>query len=142
MTLSEYSRYIEVVNPTLSNRSFGIQMSFVLGLISSIALIYSWSIYVIGILSSIFLSCLLATIFFETTLKYPKKIWMGLGFLLGRIFSPIILAVIFFILITPVGLLRRALGKDVLMLKNRKSDTFWKIREKKNFEPSEFFHQY
>lgn len=142
MTRFKYSRYIEDVNPSLSNRNFGIQMSFVLGLISSIALIYSWSIYVIGILLSIFLTCLLTTIFFETTLKYPKKMWMGLGLLFGRIFSPIILAFIFFILITPVGLLRRALGKDVLMLKNRKSETFWKIRQKQNFDPSEFFHQY
>ena len=142
MTKPRSPRYNQGVTPTLSNRSFGTQMSCVLGIITLVGLTYSWPIEVLGVLCFASLSCLFTTIFFDQFLKYPKKIWMGLGVLLGRVFSPIILAGIFFILFTPIGVFRRLLGKDVLMLKKNESQTFWKIRQEKQFSRSAFFNQY
>ncbi|MEN6318456.1 MAG: SxtJ family membrane protein [Syntrophaceae bacterium] len=48
------------------------------------------------------------------------KIWLGLSHLLGTVMSKIILTVIFFVLVLPVGVLRRVLGKDTLQLQEWK----------------------
>ena len=54
---------------------------------------------------------------------YPFAIiWLGLSQLLGTIVSKIILTIIYFILVIPVGVLRRLLGKDSLQLSEFKKD--------------------
>ena len=58
-----------------------------------------------------------------------NKAWMFIGFLLGKIISPLVLGFLFFILITPVALFTRAIGRDELRLKNTNSITFWKSKE-------------
>lgn len=45
-----------------------------------------------------------------------SKLWFGLSGLMGAVMSKVILSVIYFAVLTPVGLLRRALGKDTLRL--------------------------
>jgi hypothetical protein len=50
---------------------------------------------------------------------------MRLGFLLGKIISPIILGVIFFGLITPYGIVMRMFGRDELNLKKIKNKSYW-----------------
>lgn len=49
-----------------------------------------------------------------------SKLWFGLSGLLGAVMSKVILSVIYFVVLTPVGLLRRALGKDTLRLRDFK----------------------
>ncbi len=44
-------------------------------------------------------------------------LWMALTYILGRIVSPIILAIIFYLVVTPIGLISRVFGKDRLRLK-------------------------
>lgn len=63
--------------------------------------------------------------------KPVAKIWLGFSRLLGTVMSKIILTVIFFILVLPVGLLRRAMGKDTLRLKKWKKGkkSVFKVRE-------------
>lgn len=54
---------------------------------------------------------------------YPlAKLWFGLALILGWFSSRILLALIFFLLVTPVGLVRRWMGKDRLMLRQFKKD--------------------
>lgn len=45
-----------------------------------------------------------------------SKLWFGLSAVLGAVMSRVILAVVFFLVLTPVGMLRRAMGKDTLKL--------------------------
>ncbi|MGE4291419.1 MAG: hypothetical protein AB7E32_04325 [Desulfovibrio sp.] len=47
-------------------------------------------------------------------------LWFGLSGLLGAVVSKVLLTVLFFVLVTPVGLLRRILGKDTLRLRQWK----------------------
>ena len=58
-------------------------------------------------------------------------LWLGLSHVLGAVMSRVMLTVVFFLVVTPVGLLRRALGKDSLRLKAFKSgnDSVFKIRD-------------
>lgn len=51
------------------------------------------------------------------------RIWFGLSHLLGTVVSKIILTLIFYLLVTPVGVLRRLMGKDALQIKDWKKDT-------------------
>jgi len=59
-----------------------------------------------------------------------KRAWMRLGELLNRVVSPLVMAVIFFAVFTPVGLVMRAFGRDALCLRYEpKADSYWKRRE-------------
>jgi hypothetical protein len=68
----------------------------------------------------------LATALLVVNMTAPKvfgpaaKVWFGLSALLGAVMSKVILSVIYFVVLTPVGLLRRALGKDTLRLRDFK----------------------
>ena len=55
-----------------------------------------------------------------------NKLWFKFGLFLGKIISPIIMGIIFFVVVTPIGLVMRLLGKDVLNLKlNKKKTSYW-----------------
>jgi len=63
---------------------------------------------------------------------------MKLGMTLGMIVSPIILSVLFFLVITPIGLLLKVFGKDVLLIKNKNENSFWikrKVKPESMIEP-------
>lgn len=60
-----------------------------------------------------------------------RNIWIKLGEYLGHIISPIVMGFIFFLVITPIGLILRLFGKDLLNLKfNEKANSYWLKREK------------
>lgn len=53
------------------------------------------------------------------------KAWMAFGHVLGWINARIILGVVFFVVVTPIGLVMRLAGKDLLAMKRRKSQSYW-----------------
>ncbi len=57
---------------------------------------------------------LLAALVAPTRLGPVERLWMGFGLLLSRLTSPILLAILYFLVITPIGLLRRAFGHNAL----------------------------
>jgi len=59
-----------------------------------------------------------------------NKIWTKFGILLGNFTSPIIMALIFFIVVTPIGLLIKLLKKDLINLKKNDVNSYW-IKKKK-----------
>ena len=113
-----------------SNRSFGI-VFFVFFLIISIYPIFLdqdirlWSL----LLSLIFLILGLTRSRILTPLNL---LWFKFGMLLGRIVSPIVMGLVFFLVVTPTGLIMRGLKKDLLKLKKRKSNTYWVSRDQDN----------
>ena len=107
-----------------SNRSFGIVFFIVFVLIAIYPLINQgevriWSL----IISFLFLFFGLLNSKILTPLN---KLWFRFGLFLGKIISPLIMAVIFFLVVTPIGLLMRLFRKDVLNLKlNKKKSSYW-----------------
>ena len=106
-----------------SNRSFGIVFFVVFLLISLYPLLNNehikiWSLIIsliflfLGLLNSKFLSPL-------------NKIWFKFGLFLGKLISPLIMGFIFFLVVTPIGLLMRMLGKDLLNLKFNTKKSYW-----------------
>ena len=107
-----------------SNRSFGIVFFIVFVLIAIYPLVNQeevriWSL----VISALFLFLGLLNSKILTPLN---KLWFKFGILLGKIISPIIMGVIFFLVVTPIGFLMRLFGKDVLNLKlNNKKSSYW-----------------
>ena len=54
-----------------------------------------------------------------------NKLWFKLGIILGKIISPIIMGIIFFFVVTPIGYLMRLFKKDVLNLKFNDNKSYW-----------------
>ena len=65
----------------------------------------------------------------KNLLKPLNKIWYRFGILLGKLISPIAMFIIFFLIVTPIGLLMRIFGKDILGLKFNKNKTYWIKKE-------------
>ena len=106
-----------------SNRSFGIVFFIVFLLISIYPLLNDdhlriWSL----IISIVFLILGLL----NSKILFPlNKIWFKFGILLGKIISPLIMGLIFFVVVTPIGLLMRLFNKDLINLKFNKSKSYW-----------------
>ena len=101
-----------------SNKSFGIVFFIVFLLIALYPLLKSndlriWSL----IISFLFLTLGLINSNFLTPLN---KLWFKFGLLLGKFISPLIMGIIFFIVVTPIGIIMRLLRKDLLNLKYSK----------------------
>ena len=61
-----------------------------------------------------------------------NKAWIKFGEILGTVIAPIIMALVYFVFLTPISLIVRIFGKDLLGLKfYRKKDTYWIERKKK-----------
>ena len=107
-----------------TNRNFGIVFFIVFLLISFYPLTFNEDIIIWSLaVSLIFLGLGLINSKILTPLN---KLWFKFGILLGRIVSPIIMALIFFVVVTPIGLTMRLLRKDLLNLKyNKKNKSYW-----------------
>ncbi len=106
-----------------SNRSFGIVFFIVFLLIALYPLINTgefrlWSL----IISFIFL---ILGILNSRILTPLNKLWFKFGIFLGKIVSPIIMVIIFFFVVTPIGVLMRIFGKDILNLKYDNNKSYW-----------------
>ena len=106
-----------------SNKNFGIVFSIFFLLISIYLLlnnnpIYYWSLFVsfiflvLGLMNSKILSPL-------------NLLWFKFGILLGKIVSPIVMGVIFFLVVTPISIILKIFGKDILNLKFNNNKTYW-----------------
>ena len=106
-----------------SNRSFGIVFFVVFLLIALYPLTFSGGIIIWSvIISFIFLVLGLLNSKILTPLN---KLWFMFGIFLSKIISPLIMGIIFFLVVTPIGFIMRMFGKDVLNLKYNKNHSYW-----------------
>ena len=111
-----------------SNRSFGIVFFVVFFIISIYPLINDnpirlWSL----ILSLIFLFLGLINSKILTPLNI---IWMKFGMYLGIFISPIVMGIVFFLVVTPIGIIMKILRKDLLNLRMNKENSYWIEKDK------------
>ena len=106
-----------------SNRNFGIVFFIVFFLISLYPLLNNETIRLWAL--AISLIFLLLGILNSTILTPLNKLWFKFGIFLGKIISPLIMGIIFFIVVTPIGLLMKLFGKDLLSLKFNDKKTYW-----------------
>ena len=106
-----------------SNRSFGIVFFVVFLIIATYPLIKGdelrlWSL----IISIVFLFLGLVN---SKILNPLNKLWFKFGIFLGKIISPLVMGIIFFLVVTPIGLLMRLLNKDLLNLRFNNNGSYW-----------------
>ena len=65
-------------------------------------------------------------------LTVPRRFWMKLAEVMAFISSRIILAIIFFLVLTPIGLVKRAMGWDPLQRRSGSRHTFWQTYPERN----------
>lgn len=140
MQINENYDREEVVQGS-SNRAFGLVFGFVFLLVAlwplfSAGQVRWWSLG----LSAAF--TILAVIW-PSALQSLNRLWMKLGILLSRIFNPIFLGIIFFGVVTPIGLLMRLFGKNTLDLTwDRKAKSYWIEREPPGPERKSLIHPF
>ena len=107
-----------------SDRSFGLVFAGAFAAIGLLPLIVGGAIRLWALLvGAIFL---LAALVFPAVLRPLNRLWLKFGLLLHKIVSPVVLGIMFFLVITPIGLFLRARGKDPLRLKpNPQSSSYW-----------------
>ena len=106
-----------------SNKSFGVVFFLVFLLISLYPLINDGNLRIWSFAISIIF--LILGILNSKILSPLNKIWFKFGLLLGKVISPIVMGIIFFIVVTPTGLILRLFQKDVLNLKYNNNNTYW-----------------
>ena len=110
-----------------TNRSFGVVFFVVFLLIAIYPLTHSGDIRIwSAIISFIFLVLGLLN---SSILTPLNKIWFKFGIILGKIISPVIMAIIFFLVVTPTGLIMKILRKDILNLKYNQNKSYWIEKE-------------
>ena len=106
-----------------SNRSFGIVFFIVFILIAFYPLINQGEIRIWSVLISLLF--LILGIINSKILTPLNKVWFKFGIFLGKIISPIVMGLIFFLVVTPIAFLMRMLKKDLLNLKFNKNNSYW-----------------
>ena len=113
-----------------SNRSFGLLFFIVFIVVGLWPAIKGETANIYLILISLFF--LIFGLINSKILSPFNKAWIKLGEILGLIIAPIIMALVYFIILTPISLIVRMFGKDLLGLKFlKKQDTYWIKRVKK-----------
>ena len=113
-----------------SNRNFGIVFFIVFLIIALwpilkqneiriLSLILTFIFFVLGLINSKLLTPL-------------NKLWFKFGILLGNIIAPIVMGIVFFLVVTPTGLIMRFFRKDILRLKKNSNDSYWINKDNTN----------
>ncbi len=106
-----------------SNRSFGIVFFVVFLLIGLYPLINADSVRIWSVIISLIF--LILGLMNSKILNPLNKLWFKFGILLGKIVSPLVMGIIFFLVVTPIGILMKILKKDLLNLKFNNKETYW-----------------
>ena len=113
-----------------NNKSFGILFFIVFFIIAIWPILNSETIRIwAAVMSVVFL---ILGIINSNILTPLKKGWIKLGEILGKVISPIVMGFIYFIIITPIGILMRLIGKDLLNTKFNKDKSYWVQRHQKS----------
>ena len=106
-----------------SNKSFGIVFFVFFLIVGLYPLINGDSVKIWSTVISIIFLILGLT---NSQILTPLNIlWFKFGMLLGRFVSPIVMGLVFFLVVTPTGLIMKLFNKDLLKLKKNKNSSYW-----------------
>ena len=139
MAHEELSRDHEIEGS--SDRSFGLVFAVVFMIIALWPLLQGagprwWAVAVAAAFG-------LVAVLWPALLARPNRWWLKLGVLLGKIVSPIALGILFYVVLVPIGLLMRVLGKDPLRLqRDAAADSYWMRRTPPGPPPDSMTNQF
>jgi len=122
-------------------RKFGLTVGIVLLMISVILFLFDKSSYIyLGIIGGVLV---LAGTLFPSVLKPVNKAWMTLALILGWFMSRVILTILFYFVLTPIGFIAKIFGKRFLSLKiDAEKKSYWEKREGRSPNITEYDRQF
>jgi len=122
-------------------RQFGIVLGIALGLFAALFFIrekHYYSYFVILSMAFLFLGLAL-----PIALKPIQKIWMSLGIFIGWLLTRLILIILFYFVVTPIGILARIFGEDSLDTRlDKNTDSYWIAKPTVKFNKESYEHQF
>jgi SAM-dependent methyltransferase len=107
-----------------SNRSFGWVFTAVFVIVGLWPAFFGLPLRWWSLVTAVFIA--LVTAIAPAVLTVPNRLWLHFGLILNRLVSPVVIAVLFYAVVTPIGWLMRVSGKDGLRLRgNGQSKSFW-----------------
>lgn len=122
-------------------RKFGFTIGTVLVMIGGVLLFYNRSSFFYFWLAASLL--LIPSAVYPSVLRPLNKIWMTLAIILGWFMTRVILSILFYFILTPIGLVAKFIGKEFLDIKwKRKVNTYWIIRRHKKSDKIDYERQF
>jgi hypothetical protein len=135
----DFSRGLEV--KASSNRAFGGVITAVLLIVGLWPLIHGEAMRRSPLIAAAAL--LVVTLAAPALLRIPNRLWLRFGLLLNRIISPVVLAFLFYVVVTPMGMLMRRFGSDSLRLRRSDSNqSYWIHRDPPGPKPDSLSNQF
>jgi hypothetical protein len=138
-THEDFGRKEELKGP--SDRSFGWVFTVAFSIIGAWPILFGrparlWSLGIAAVI-------LVLTLLRPALLHPANRAWMKFGLLLGRVTNPIVTALLFFLVFTPMGVLMRLLGKDLLRLRSEPgAASYWIERRPPGPKPDTMAQQF
>ena len=124
--MSELKSHIET--EVGSEKGFGIVFAIIAALVAIYPLLNNGDIHTRWLMVAVLL--LITAFFAPRLLSILNKLWFKFGLLLGAIITPLVMTVIYYVSVVPIGLLMKLSGKDILHLKiNTKAESYWIKRD-------------
>ena len=124
-----------------SNRVFGLVFAAFFLIIGLFPLLNSGGVHVGSL--AVGAGFLVVALVRPGLLQPLNRLWMRLGLLLNKIVSPILLGIIFYLVVTPMGLMLRLTGKDLLRLKRQpEAESYWIPRDPPGPDPQTMPQQF
>ena len=124
--MSEFKSHVDV--KIGSEKGFGIVFAVVFSVIGLYPVLNGESVklWPLGIAIILILIAYLA----PKILSVPNRLWFKLGMILGAVIAPVVMALVYFLAVTPTGLIARLMGKDLLRQKlDKNAKSYWIERE-------------
>ena len=119
-----------------SNKSFGIVFFIFFLAVALYPLINQEELRLWALITSLIF--LILGLINSSVLTPLNLLWFKFGMLLGRVVSPIIMALVFFGVVTPTGLIMKFFNKDLLKLKRKSQKSYWIERKSKSEMKNQF----
>ena len=104
-----------------TNRAFGLMFALIF-----LAIFFLNNTFLKFLFLSISLFSLIISLFFVNLLSKPKQYWIKFGYFLGKIISPIIISLIYFVVVFPTNIVLKIFRKDILDVKIAyKQKSYW-----------------
>lgn len=122
-------------------RSFGITIGAVLAIFGAVFWWQQKSSFIYFFEGSLIL--LLLGFLFPIVLKPLQKVWMTIAVIIGYVMTRVILSVLFYLIITPLGLVSKLCGNKFLDLEiNKTQNSYWICREESVFNKERYEKQF
>jgi hypothetical protein len=135
----DLAREDDVVGP--SDRGFGLTLAAVCGVIGAVRLVLGHAYPAWWLAAA---ALLLALAFLWPAALAPlNRLWLRLGLVLYKVMNPLVMGLVFFTTVVPIGLVLRAVGKDPLRLRREPAaSSYWIRREPPGPEPDTMKQQF